>query len=109
MLPRVTWPSPPMATWVPRRTDRMVVPWNSIGFALIGRLLARGRFAGRGKSLFPRGGFSGRFAADQDGVAVHTHRLEERRGQLVQVGEDHALAGELDRLHHVEECRGVGE
>src|SRR5690606_17524117 len=26
MLPRVTWPSPPSATRLPRRTDRMVVP-----------------------------------------------------------------------------------
>src|SRR5258706_3311468 len=30
--PRVTWPSPPSATAAPRRTERMVVPWNcSIG------------------------------------------------------------------------------
>ena len=28
MLPSVTWPSPPMATRSPRRTERMVVPWN---------------------------------------------------------------------------------
>src|SRR6267378_7866294 len=27
-LPRVTWPSPPSATLAPRRTERMVVPWN---------------------------------------------------------------------------------
>src|SRR6266480_1786801 len=27
-LPRVTWPSPPSATIEPRRTERMVVPWN---------------------------------------------------------------------------------
>ena len=26
ILPSVTWPSPPMATEVPRRTDRIVVP-----------------------------------------------------------------------------------
>src|SRR4030042_4949941 len=26
MLPRVTWPSPPRATSLPRRTERMVVP-----------------------------------------------------------------------------------
>lgn len=27
ILPSVTWPSPPMATRLPRRTDRIVVPW----------------------------------------------------------------------------------
>src|SRR6266850_2103610 len=26
--PSVTWPSPPSATLEPRRTERMVVPWN---------------------------------------------------------------------------------
>src|SRR5574337_1214543 len=26
--PSVTWPSPPRATALPRRTERIVVPWN---------------------------------------------------------------------------------
>jgi hypothetical protein len=33
MWPRVTWPSPPRATRSPRRTDRMVVPWNCSGMS----------------------------------------------------------------------------
>src|SRR5205823_3594875 len=35
--PSVTWPSPPSATLAPRRTERMVVPWNcSMGNCLDG-------------------------------------------------------------------------
>src|SRR6185436_7374286 len=108
MLPRVTWPSPPMATFAPRRTERMVVPWNW-GGSLMGWLLARGGSAGLPEIAFPRLGISAGLAAHQDRVAVHAHRLEERGGKLAQVGEDHALAGELDRLHDIEEGRGVVE
>jgi hypothetical protein len=32
VLPRVTWPSPAMATWSPRRTQMIVVAWNTLGF-----------------------------------------------------------------------------
>src|SRR5688572_26336631 len=31
-LPSVTWPSPPIATPLPRRTERMVVPWKTVSF-----------------------------------------------------------------------------
>lgn len=30
VLPNVTWPSPPMTTLPPRRTERMVVPLNTL-------------------------------------------------------------------------------
>src|SRR5687768_7463592 len=107
MLPSVTWPSPPMATRSPRRTDRMVVPWNWEIESVIGN-----RYTGRsplGDSEihdFKRA-ISGGLPAHEDRVAIDPEGLEKCRVQLVQVGEDHALARQLDRLHHVEEGRRV--
>src|SRR6202165_5339910 len=109
MLPSVTWPSPPMATRSPRRTETMVVPWNSGGFELILGAIARGRAGSLPEIAFYLRGISVGLAAHQDGVAVDTHRFEKRRVELVQAGEDDALPGELDRLHHVEERRGESE
>src|SRR5439155_8251557 len=39
--PSVTCPSPPSATLEPRRTERMVVPWNSAGMELRPLILRR--------------------------------------------------------------------
>jgi hypothetical protein len=102
MLPSVTWPSPPMATRSPRRTERMVVPWNCGGSWSWGAI-SSGRAARAEIAMRP--GISAGLAAHQDRVAVARQRLEQRRVELVQVGEDHALAGELDRLDHSKKRR----
>src|SRR5689334_13281950 len=98
-----------MATLSPRRTERMVVPWNWGVSWVIERALSRTSGYLPPKSPEFKRGFSGALAADEDGVAVDAQRLEQRRVDLVQVGEDHALARELDGLHGVEEGRGEGE
>src|SRR5205809_8144190 len=98
-----------MATLSPRRTERMVVPGNWGSSWVIGRALARsGDYLPPKSPQFKRG-FSGALAADEDGVTVDAQRLQQRGVDLVQVGEDHPLAGELDRLDGVEEGRGIGE
>src|SRR5207342_2333718 len=91
-----------------RRTERMVVPWNSGGFVFMEGLYHApgGR---RGEITKGREGISAGLAPHQDRVAVHADRLEERRVELVQVREDHALARELHRLHGLEEGVGVCE
>src|SRR5512140_2477976 len=114
MLPRVTWPSPPMATRSPRRTERMVVPWNCGESGFKGsnsNLRALANLNSVNWSLTPiysseiafsRRGISGRLASHENGVPVDPERLEKRRVELGKVREDHALAGELDRLDGVE-------
>src|SRR5438876_8220018 len=96
-LPKVTWPSPPMATEGPRRTERMVVPWNS-GKEGFMRGLYHASSGARARIANARRGISARLAAHQDRVAVHAERFEKRRVELVQVGEDDALPGQLHRF-----------
>src|SRR5258706_8796237 len=107
-LPKVTCPSPPMATEAPRRTQRMVVPWNS-GREGFMRGLYHAPPGVRAKIANARRGISAGLAAHQDRVAIHAERLEKRRVELVQVREDHALARELHRLDDLEELPGVGK
>src|SRR5256885_795696 len=60
VLPRVTWPSPPIATAPLRRTATMVVPWGSNPLLSdIGLLICRGMArcpSGRRLSFLPRAG-----------------------------------------------------
>src|SRR5436190_14074144 len=107
-LPRVTWPSPPLATRRSRRTEMIVVAWNVGDSVLIGGLYqtARRRAAEIARRPIV---ISGGLAAHQDGVAIGPERLEQRRVELVEVGEDHALARELERLDELQELAGVVE
>src|SRR6185503_9542610 len=89
MFPSVTCPSPPMATRSPRRTERMVVPWNCwVSGLMSGLYHASGR--PRRENRHHADAISGGPAAHQDGVAIDPEGLEERGVQLVQVREDHA-------------------
>src|SRR5437867_7517541 len=96
-LPKVTWPSPPMATEAPRRTERMVVPWNS-GKEGFMRGLYHVSPAPLARIANARRGISARLAAHQDRVAIHAERFEKRRVELVQVRKDHALTRQLHRF-----------
>src|SRR5258706_16222726 len=91
MFPSVTCPSPPMATRSPRRTERMVVPWNSWGSGGMSGLY-HPPGAGAGKITIDANAISGGPALHQDGIAVDPEGLEERGVVLVQVREAHALA-----------------
>src|SRR3954470_24840711 len=82
-LPSVTWPSPPSATLAPRRTERIVVPWN----CSIGR-------ESRGKPL--------------DAALPARSQEEERRCNRRHRADDHGAGREICHRRG-EQARGVPE